>query len=92
MLKLLHISEIEDSTQIIYWPAKSDWKVDWSNLQTRSKKLKKYWKIGTELFIDDNTKISEIYILPQFLSTSEKYCEIHWLDSYNLLPSKNSKK
>ena len=42
------------------------------------KSLKKYWKVGTELSINDNTKIPQIYILPQFLSMSEKNCEIYY--------------
>ena len=56
------------------------------------KKLKKYWKVGIELSINDNTKSPEIYTLPQFLSMSEKYCGIYRFDSYNLLTSKNNLK
>ena len=54
MLKLLDISETKDSTHKIYWPTKKDKKSDLSNLQTRWKKLKKYWKVGIELPINDN--------------------------------------
>ena len=41
------------------------------------KKLKKFWKVGIELSIKDNTKISQIYTLPQFLSMPDKYCGIY---------------
>ena len=34
-----------------------------------------YWKVGAELSIYDNTKIPQIYTLPQFLSMSEKIVE-----------------
>ena len=53
---------------------------------------KKYWKVGIELSINGNTKIPQIYTLPQFLSMSEKNCGIYWLDSHNLLTSKNGLK
>ena len=56
MLKLLDISEIKDSTHTIYWPTKSDL----SNLQTRRKKLKKYWKVGIELSLNGSTKSAQI--------------------------------
>ena len=93
MFKLLDISEIKGSTHTIYWPTKRDWKSDLRNLQTRQKKAKKmYWKVGIELSIYGNTKIPQIYTLPQFLSMSEKNCGIYWLDSYNLLTSKNGLK
>ena len=41
------------------------------------KKLKMFWKVGIELSINDNTKIPQIYNLPQFLSMSEKNCEVY---------------
>ena len=47
---------------------------------------------GTELSINENTKIPQIYTLPQFLSMLEKNCGIYWLNSYNLLTSKNGLK
>ena len=56
------------------WP-----KIDLSNLQTKLKKLKKYWKIWIELSINY-----------QFPSISEKILGIYWLDWHNLLTSKNS--
>ena len=56
MLKFLYISETKDSTHTIYWTTKSNL----SNLQTRWKKLKKYWKVGIETSINDNTKIPQI--------------------------------
>ena len=40
------------------------------------KKLNKYWKVGIELSINDNTKIPQIYSLPQFPCMSEKTCRI----------------
>ena len=35
-------------------------KSDLKNLQIRKKKLKMYWKVETELSINDNTKSSQI--------------------------------
>ena len=59
MLKLLEISKIKDSTHTIYWIKK--WlKNDLSNLQTTWKKLKKYWKVGIELPINENTNSPQI--------------------------------
>ena len=76
MSKLLDISEIKGSTHTIYRPTKRESKSDLKNLQTRWKNAKKkYWKVETELPIDDNTKIPQIYTLPQFLSMSEKIVE-----------------
>ena len=48
----------------------------------------KYWKVGIELSINDNTKSPQIDTLPQFLSMSEIKFRIYWLDSYNLLTRK----
>ena len=56
------------------------------------KSQKKYWKIGNELSINDNTKSPQIYTWPQFLTMSEKNCGIYCLDSYNLLTNNNSLK
>ena len=36
------------------------------------KKLKKYWEVGIELPINDNTKSPHIHTLSQFLSMPEK--------------------
>ena len=38
---------------------------------------KMYWKVGIELSINDNTKIHQIYTLPQILSMPEKKCGIY---------------
>ena len=65
-------------------------KVNWAIYRPDEKKLKKkYWKVGIEFSINYNTKIPQIYILPQFLSISEKNWGIYWLNSHNLLTSKN---
>ena len=56
------------------------------------KPKKKYWKFAIELSVNDNTKILQLYSFPLFLSMSEKNCGIYWLDSYNLLTSKNGLK
>ena len=47
-------------------------KVTWTIYTPDEKNLKRYWKIGTELSVNDNTKIPEIYTFPEFLSMSEK--------------------
>ena len=47
-------------------------KSDLRNLHTRWKMLKKYWKVGIELSISNNTKSSQIYTLVQIFSMSEK--------------------
>ena len=67
-------------------------KVTWAIYRPDQKKLKMCWKVGIELSINDNTKIPQIYTLPQFLSMSEKNRGIFSLDSYNLLTSKNGLK
>ena len=56
------------------------------------KSLKKYWKLVIELSINDNTKIPQLYTLPQFLRMLEKNCGIYIHDSYNLLTSENGLK
>ena len=46
------------------------------NLLTNKKGQKiTCWKVEIELSINDNTKIPQIYTLPQFLSMSEKFVE-----------------
>ena len=47
-------------------------KVTWRIYRPDEEKLKKNWKVGTELSIDDITKIPQIYTLPKFLSMSEQ--------------------
>ena len=64
----------------------------WTIYRPDKKSSKKYWKVGIELSINYNTNICQIYTLPQFLSMSEKNCGIYWLDSHNLLTSKNGLK
>ena len=92
MLKLLDISEIKVSTQTTYWTPK--WLKKWLEQFTdqMKKAKKKYWKVGVEFSMNDNTKSPQIYTLHQFLSMSEKNCGIYCLDSYNLLTSNNSLK
>ena len=54
------------------------------NLLTNKKGQKKTcWKVEIELSINDNTKSPQIYILPQFLSMSEKFVE--FTDSTHLI-------
>ena len=53
------------------------------------KKVKKIWTVGNDFPTNGNTESSRIQISPQFLSIPEKNCGIYWLDSYNLLASKN---
>ena len=79
MLKLLDISKFKGSIHTIYWPRKCDL----SNCKKNTwKRLKKYWRVGIELSINDNTKSHK----------SNKYCGTYWINSYNLLTSKNSVK
>ena len=47
------------------------------------KAKKKYWKVGIELSINDNTNIPQIQTLPQFLSMSEKIVE--FIDSTHII-------
>ena len=56
MLKLMDISEMKDSTHTIYWLTKSDSISNLKNLQTRWKKLRKYWEVGIKPSINDNVK------------------------------------
>ena len=54
MLKLLDISEIKDSTHTIYLPTKMTKKwLEQLRDQTREGQ-KMYWKVGIELFINEN--------------------------------------
>ena len=54
------------------------------NLLTNKKGQKMTcWKVEIELSINDNTKSPQIYILPQFLSMSEKFVE--FTDSTHLI-------
>ena len=70
MFKLLDISEIKGSTHTYTDQQKGTKKVTWTIYRS-----KKCWKVGIELSINDNTKIPQIYTLPQFLSMSEKIVE-----------------
>ena len=68
-------------------------KETWAIYRPDEKKAKKKsWKVGIELSINEKTKIPQIYTLSQFLSISEKNCGIYWLDSHNLLATKNGLK
>ena len=58
-----------------------------NNLQT-----KKYWKAWIELSFNDSSKRPEIETLPQFPSMSGNNWGIYWLDSQNLLTTKNRAK
>ena len=68
------------NTQLIQFTDRQKVAKNWlENLQTKLKKLTKYWKIWIELSINY-----------QFPSMSEKILGIYWLDSHNLLTTKNS--
>ena len=66
---------MKDSTHTIYWPIKRDW--HFAIYRPDEKTLKKYWKIGIKLSINDNTKSSQIYTLLQFLSMPKNICGIY---------------
>ena len=50
-------------------------KVTWVIYGQDKEKLKKYWKVGIELSTNGNTKIPQIYTLPQFTDSTHV---IYW--------------
>ena len=59
MPKLLDISELKGSTHTID-QHKMTKKVTWAIYRPDEKNLKKYWKVGIELSINDNAKSHQI--------------------------------
>ena len=92
MFKLLEISQIKYSTHTIHWPKKQAKKVTWAIYRPDEKKLRKYWKVGISLSINDHTKIPQIYTLPQFLSILEKIVEFFDLTHSIYWPTNIAKK
>ena len=87
-------TSLKSEAQLIPFTDKEKWtkKVTWAIYRQDKKKLKKVLKSWNWTLHKDSTKIPQIYTLPQFLSMLEKNCGTYWLDSYNLLTSKNDLK
>ena len=80
MFSLLVFCEIKGSTQTTD-QQKGTKKLTSANYRPDENNLKKVLESWNWTFHNDNTKIAQIYILPQFLNMSEKNCGIYWLDS-----------